>query len=183
MGDGGAILTGDPELGARVRALRDYGQTAKYRHEYIGYNSRLDELQAAYLHRACLPRLAEWTSRRRAIACAYIDGIENAHVRLLSGPEGSESNWHLFPVFVDPSLREAFQDHLRAAGIATAVHYPTAIPDQPALRDVPMEVADDCRNARFVCRSEVSLPIHPYLTRDEASQVVHAVKTWHPGRA
>ena len=73
MGDGGAILTRDASLDARVRALRDYGQTAKYRHEYLGSNSRLDEVQAAFLLDACLPRFEKWTRRRREIAGAYLD--------------------------------------------------------------------------------------------------------------
>ena len=89
MGDGGAILCRDAELDARVRALRDYGQTAKYRHDLIGYNSRLDELQAAFLRRACLPRLKRWSARRREIAAAYLKGIQNPAVRLPNPPKGS----------------------------------------------------------------------------------------------
>src|SRR6185369_1924273 len=86
MGDGGAILSRDEEFDARVRALRDYGQTSKYRHDFIGYNSRLDELQAAFLRRACLPRLERWTARRREIAAAYLKGIKNPAVRLPNPP-------------------------------------------------------------------------------------------------
>ena len=88
-----------------MRALRDYGQTAKYRHDFIGYNSRLDELQAAFLRRACLPRLERWTARRREIAAAYLKGIKNPAVRLPDPPEGSEPSWHLFPVWIDPARR------------------------------------------------------------------------------
>ena len=153
MGDGGAILSRNAELDARVRALRDYGQTAKYRHDFIGYNSRLDELQAAFLRRACLPRLERWTARRREIAAAYLKGIKNPAVRLPSPPEGSEPSWHLFPVWIDPARRNHFGGR----------HYPIAIPDQKALRGVPFEVPGGCENARRLCASEVSLPIHPYL--------------------
>jgi dTDP-4-amino-4,6-dideoxygalactose transaminase len=182
MGDGGAILTSDATFRAKACALRDYGQTTKYRHEYIGYNSRLDELQAAYLNQVCLPQIERWTARRRAIAWSYLDGIRNPDVRISAVPAGSESNWHLFPTFVPPALRENFMEHLHTVGVASGVHYPTTIPDQPALVNVPFELADDCTNARIACRSEVSLPIHPYLTDTEVSQVVDAVNTWQPTR-
>ena len=182
MGDGGAILTRDPELAARARAFRDYGQTAKNRHEHLGYNSRLDELQAAFLNHACLPRLQRWTLRRRAIACAYLNGIRHAEVRVPAAPGGSESCWHLFPVFVPPARRQNFLEHLKTAGIGSGIHYPTAIPDQPALARVPFELADDCTIARRLCSSEVSLPIHPYLTDSEVARVVESVNTWPAGR-
>jgi len=168
MGDGGAILMQDAALEARVRALRDYGQTAKYRHDHIGYNSRLDELQAAFLRRACLPRLERWTSRRREIAQAYLTGIRNPAVRLPAPPEGSQPSWHLFPVWMEPGRRNHFGGR----------HYPIAIPDQKAMRDVPFEVPDGCENARRLCVSEVSLPIHPYLNDDEVAEVIAAVNSF-----
>lgn len=182
MGDGGAILSRDPELDARVRALRDYGQTRKYLHEFIGFNSRLDELQAAYLRRACLPRLEQWNARRRAIAQAYMEGIRNPAVRVSTPFEAAESSWHLFPVFVAPARRDSFLGHLRAHGICAGLHYPVAIPDQPVLAHVPFELADYCANARLLCRSEVSLPIHPYLTDEEVSRVIRAVNLWRTPR-
>lgn len=172
MGDGGAILTQDAALDARVRALRDYGQTAKYRHDHIGYNSRLDELQAAYLHAACLPRLNRWTSRRREIAAAYLHGIRNPAVSLPAPPAGSEPSWHLFPVWIDQEVRDSFAQRLPAG-----IHYPIAIPDQKALGDVPFEEPDRCENARRLCAREVSLPIHPYLTDGEVAEVIAAVNS------
>ena len=156
-----------------MRALRDYGQTAKYRHDFIGYNSRLDELQAAFLRRACLPRLERWMSRRREIAAAYLEGIRNPAVRLPAPPEGSEPSWHLFPVWIDPERRDAFARHL-----AAPIHYPIAIPDQKALGDVPFEAPDGYENARRLCASEVSLPMHPYLTDGEVAEVIAAVNSF-----
>ncbi len=178
MGDGGAILTRDPALDALARALRDYGQTAKYRHEYLGYNSRLDEVQAAFLRHACLPRLEQWTRRRRAISSAYREGIGHREVRVPGAHSGSNSCWHLFPVFVSPERRNDFLEHLKASGVEAGIHYPAAIPDQAALSTVPFELADDCAIARRLCRSEVSLPIHPYLTDAEARSVIEAVNAW-----
>ena len=100
LGDGGAVLTRSPEVWRKVGVLRDYGQAAKYAHEVAGANSRLDELHAAVMHDAFLPRLAEWTARRRAIATLYLKGIPDGSVAPLPVPEGSESCWHLFPVRV-----------------------------------------------------------------------------------
>ena len=168
MGDGGAILCWDAELDARVRALRDYGQTAKYRHDVIGYNSRLDELQAAFLRRACLPRLERWTSRRREIAAAYLNGIKNPVVRLPILPEGAEPSWHLFPIWIDPARRNGFG----------AIHYPIAIPDQKALEGTLFETPGGYENARRLCASEISLPIHPYLHDSEVAEVIAAVNSF-----
>ena len=163
IGDGGAIVSRDAELDARVRALRDYGQTAKYRHDFIGYNSRLDELQAAFLRRACLPRLERWNARRREIAAAYLEGIRNPAVRLPATVVGLEPSWHLFPIWVDPAVRDS---------LAFGIHYPVAIPDQKALDGVPFEASGGYENARRLCASEVSLPIHPYLNDSEVAEVI-----------
>jgi dTDP-4-amino-4,6-dideoxygalactose transaminase len=178
FGDGGAILTSSDELRTKVAALRDYGQTAKYRHEEIGYNSRLDEIQAAILRDAMLPRIAGWIERRQSIAALYLGGIKNAEVRCMGAPEGSESSWHLFPVLVDPERKREFIEHLRRCGVAAGEHYPLAIPDQPAMAKVPFEMADDCARARRIAASEVSLPLHPYLTDEECGLVIDAVNAW-----
>ncbi len=171
MGDGGALLTNDLGLDAQARTLRDYGQSAKYRHESIGYNSRLDELQAALLRRVALPRLEAWTRRRQEIAFRYLAGIQNQHVRLL---RHSASSWHLFPVFVEPSLRDSFLGHLKTRRIGIGIHYPVTIPDQPALKGLEQE----CPIARHLADAEVSLPIHPYMTNQEVDRVIEAVETW-----
>ena len=178
MGDGGAVLTDHPEWQARAAAFRDYGQTAKYRHEYVGYNSRLDELQAAILLHVMLPRLESWIVRRRDIARRYLEGIRNSAIYCPGAPEGSESNWHLFPAMVKPELKPAFLDYLAASGIEPGEHYPVIIPDQPAMAHAAFEFADDCATARRVARSEVSLPMHPYLTNEEVERVIEAVNSW-----
>jgi dTDP-4-amino-4,6-dideoxygalactose transaminase len=178
MGDGGALLTNDAELARRARVLRFYGETARYRHEEIGYNSRLDELQAAILADAFLPRLNGWIERRRAVARAYGAAIRHGRVAAPGAPPGSESSWHLFPVYAAPERRAALLDHLKAQGVAAGVHYPAAIPDQPALSRVPFRLAGDCSTARRICASEVSLPIHPFLTGAEIARVAEAVNTW-----
>jgi dTDP-3-amino-3,4,6-trideoxy-alpha-D-glucose transaminase len=178
MGDGGALLTNDPKLAEKARVLRFYGETSRYRHEEIGYNSRLDEVQAAILRDACLPRLKLWVERRREIADAYTTRIRNREIGLPGTPEGSRSSWHLFPIHVAPPRRAELIEHLKASGIAAGIHYPTAIPDQPAMTSVKFEMADPCSLARQICASEVSLPIHPYLKDEEVDRVIDAVNAF-----
>lgn len=179
LGDGGAILANDHALAAQCRVLRDYGQTAKYQHAEIGYNSRLDELQAAILLRSGLPRLSRWTERRRAIASRYLREIKNENVIMTAIAEGCEPCWHLFPVRVSAGAKACFMNALRSDGVASGEHYPATIPDQGAMRSCRHEIAaSGIEEARRFCNSEVSLPIHPYLTEDEVFHVIGAVNRW-----
>ncbi|MBN2576662.1 MAG: DegT/DnrJ/EryC1/StrS family aminotransferase [Deltaproteobacteria bacterium] len=180
LGDGGALLTEDAGLAERARALRNYGQSSRYRHDHIGCNSRLDELQAAILSTALLPRLAGWNARRGAIAQAYCRGIANP---ALATPRADcpGAVWHLFPVLVRQGEREAFAAHLAAHGVQSAVHYPRLIPEQAALRTYgKYEVLDSLERAREFAARELSLPIHPYLTALEIDTVVAACNSWRP---
>jgi len=178
MGDGGAVLTSDDRLAAAARALRDYGQTGKYTHAYLGMNSRLDEIQAAILLEALLPRLAEFTQRRRHIARQYRENIISEALTIPEGPRGSDSVYHLFPILVR-SDRENFRTHLRTRGIESAVHYPMLIPDQPALRGCKIEVAHSLERAMHFINRELSLPIHPYLSNEDVERVIDACNTWN----
>jgi dTDP-3-amino-3,4,6-trideoxy-alpha-D-glucose transaminase len=175
MGDGGAVVTNDSSMAARMRQLRDYGQSAKYVHSEIGWNSRLDELHAAILHDAFLPRLADWTARRREIAARYLRGWKRSDIRAITGaPPGA--CWHLFPVFT--AHKASLITHLRASGIGCGEHYPHVIPDQPAMQRVNYIVHGDVPNARRVAEQEVSLPIHPYMTDHEVDCVLAALGQW-----
>ena len=179
IGDGGAILARTEEHDRAARSLRDYGQVDKYQHALIGYNSRLDELQAALLRRVSLPRLDHWLEQRRRISAAYTRCIRNERVEIPGAPSQSSGCWHLFPVLVTPSLRCDFIAHLQQQKIGAGVHYPTAIPDQPAMATVEYEISTSgIERARSFCRSEVSLPVHPYLTDTEVSRVIQAVNSW-----
>ncbi|MGH9615074.1 MAG: DegT/DnrJ/EryC1/StrS family aminotransferase, partial [Bryobacteraceae bacterium] len=178
LGDGGAVLTQSESLAGAVRVLRDYGQSHKYEHDAIGYNSRLDELHAAILWRAHLPRLASWTARRREIASVYVRNIGHPYIRVPGAPEGSNSCWHLFPVFIEASRKPDFMAHMRGQGIAVAEHYPTPIFEQRAMAATPHEFAGTCEQARQLCASEVSLPIHPYLTDAEVVSIIESCNAW-----
>lgn len=178
LGDGGALLCSDPEHAARARRLRSYGEGARYDHVEIGLNSRLDELHAAILSEAVLPRLASWTARREVIANRFRAEIASPRIQVPDVGAESLPVWHLFPVTVAPERREDFRAHGAARGVSTGVHYPIAIPDQRALAGIDVEEAGDLFRARRWCASEVSLPIHPWLTDAEVDRVIEACDSW-----
>jgi dTDP-3-amino-3,4,6-trideoxy-alpha-D-glucose transaminase len=174
LGDGGAVVTGDRALAARLQRLRNGGQTDRYHHQEPGFNSRLDELQAAIL-RARLPFLATWTARRRALALQYRTALAAAPGTILPGTD-PEHVYHLFVVRCLPTAgrdrRGALQRHLRAQGIETLVHYPVPVSRQPALAEADPA---DCRGATDVCGQLLSLPLHPHLSERELARVAAAV--------
>lgn len=156
LGDGGAVITNDAALAAKLRRLRNGGQTTRYHHGEFGVNSRLDEMQAAIL-RARLPRLAGWTAARRALAARYRDRLASAPVTV--PPEYDAGHvYHLFPILT--ASRDALQARLAAAGVETLIHYPVAIPDQPALAATNPA---PCPIAARAAGELLSLPLHPAL--------------------
>jgi len=149
LGDGGAVTTGDPGVAAKLKRLRNGGQTDRYHHSEFGVNSRLDEMQAAVL-RARLAWLPRWTQERRALAAVYRKQLAGAPVAV--PPECDPGHvYHLFPV-LSPG-RSALQSHLKSRGIETLIHYPVSIPRQPALQS---ERPDGCPVADRVCGEVVS---------------------------
>lgn len=173
LGDGGAVITRDARLAARIKRLRNGGQTSRYHHQEAGANSRLDELQAAIL-RARLPCLADWTKRRRAIAGRY----RSASVPpSLSVPREFDAGhvYHLFPVLTP--CREAFQAHCLVQGVETLIHYPVPIPRQPALASTNPAM---CPVGDRVCAEVVSLPMYPALSDDQVSAVMAAFSSFVP---
>ncbi len=170
LGDGGAVTTNDSSLADRIRRLRNGGQTSRDHHAEPGVNSRLDELQAAIL-RARLAFLHQWTARRRVLAGRYRQGLAAAPVTI--PPEFDAGHvYHLFPVLT--TARTAFQDHLKASGIETLIHYPVPIPRQPALAGARAA----CAVADRICAEVVSLPLYPAMTDEVVSRVVGAVTTF-----
>ena len=172
MGDGGAVLTDDAALAARARVLRNYGQEGRDHHVEAGLNSRLDELHAAILRSALLPRLDRWLERRAAIAARYVAALDGSALQPVRAAAGRSAN-HLFPVEV---LHGAAADRLQelvAGGVAAGRHYPVLCPDQPACRSLAV-VPAELRRARQLAARELSLPIHPYLTDEEVERVIEA---------
>jgi dTDP-3-amino-3,4,6-trideoxy-alpha-D-glucose transaminase len=183
LGDGGAVVTNDAALAARIRRLRNGGQTDRYRHQEPGVNSRLDELQAAIL-RARLPFLASWTARRRELAAAYRQALAAAPPVGIDVPREHDAGhvYHLFVVRVGDdrggsARRTALQQHLTTAGIDTLVHYPVPIPRQPALAGADPA---DCPRAEVACNEVLSLPLHPGLDDGTLAEIAAAVRGFRP---
>lgn len=177
LGDGGAVATSDRQLADRVRRLRNGGQTSRYHHAEFGVNSRLDELQAAVL-RERLKFLPGWTETRRRLARRY-RALLSATSALTLPPELDSGHvYHLFPVLC--ADRDAFQAHMAQDGIQTLIHYPIAIPRQPAL--AAFESAP-CPVAERVCSEICSLPLHPGLPEDIVERVARRATDFHPGSA
>jgi dTDP-4-amino-4,6-dideoxygalactose transaminase len=172
LGDGGAVTTDDDALAERIRVLRNYGSSEKYRHEAIGYNSRLDEVQAAFL-RVKLRHLDEWNARRRRIANLYLDRLANLDLLLPEVLEGTDPVWHLFVVRVRE--REKLQARLRDAGVATLIHYPIPPHEQAAYPEMASWKGRLPISERLH-REVLSLPIGPHLGDEQAEAVVEAVR-------
>ena len=169
LGDGGAVTTADPEVAARLKRLRNGGQTATYQHAEFGFNSRLDEMQAAIL-RARLAWLPGWTAERRALAAAYRRALTGAPVTV--PPERDPGHvYHLFPILTGD--RAALQARLKARGVETLIHYPVPIPRQPALGS---EHPRQCPIADRVCAGVLSLPLHPAMTTLAVEEVAAALQ-------
>ena len=174
LGDAGAITTNDAALAARLRRTRNGGQTDRYHHVEPGWNSRLDEMQAAVL-RARLTYLPAWTERRRALAGRYRSGLAGGPLTV--PPQRDTGHvYHLFPVRTHD--RAGLIAHLERAGVGTIIHYPVPIPRQPALAGIT--APDACPIADRVCREVCSLPLHPHLTDTDADTVMAAVSRWQP---
>jgi dTDP-4-amino-4,6-dideoxygalactose transaminase len=174
LGDGGAVVTNDATLAARIRRLRNGGQITRYLHEEAGVNSRLDELQAAIL-RARLPFLSTWTSRRRTLAGCYRRQLRGSTVKVPPELDGGHV-YHLFVVLADGEprgrRRQALQRHLAQHGIETLVHYPVAIPNQ---RAIAAQRPAECPVAGAVCEHVLSLPLHPSLDESVISEIAACV--------
>ena len=169
-GDGGMVTTSDPTIGRRIRQTRNYGQTRNYVSDLRGWNSRLDELQAAIL-RVKLKKLDEWNTRRRAIAEMYWDGLTGLPLRLQEAAD--QSNYHLF--VIRHQRRDALRDFLASHGIPTLIHYPTPLPRHPAFAATkPHECPVADRLSGEVC----SLPIHGHMTDEQAAFVVDKVQSF-----
>lgn len=170
LGDGGAVLTADAAIAERVRVLGNYGSAMKYEHTQAGYNSRLDEMQAAFL-RVKLRVLDDWNARRRAVADIYTRQLAGAGVTLPFVPDWAEPVWHLY--VVRSAARDALQQRLAAQGVGTIIHYPTPPHRQPCY--APFAQATLPLAEQFA-REVISLPISPLQTEDEIAQVVKAVR-------
>jgi len=171
LGDGGAITTNDGELAKKVYALRNYGSDRKYHHIYQGYNSRLDELQAAFL-RVKLKKLEEWTEERQKLAAYYLANIKSELITLPKVNDEKESVWHIFPIFLEK--RDELQDYLKKKGVQTQIHYPIPIHLQEAYRDLGYQEGD-FSVAEMSAKKELSLPLWVGMDYETCRQLIDTV--------
>ena len=171
LGDAGAVVTDNEELAEKIRALGNYGSDYKYHHIYKGNNSRLDELQAAFLS-AKLPLLEKVNEDRRRTADKYLKGIRNEKVILPSVPESMVPVWHIFGIRC--SEREALEKLLSENGIGTNKHYPIPMHLQKCYEDLGFQEGD-FPIAEEISRTELSLPMYYGMTDEEIQYVIDTI--------
>ncbi|HEY3226652.1 MAG TPA: DegT/DnrJ/EryC1/StrS family aminotransferase [Planctomycetota bacterium] len=172
IGDGGAVVTSDSDVAKDVRLRRDHGRTSKYEHGLLGWNYRMDEVQAAALN-VKLPRLDGWNGRRRALAARYGDRLKGLPLILPSPDPGSV--WHLY--VIRTPKRDALREHLERQGIETGVHYPLPLHLQPPFASLGY------RRGRFpeaerAADEVLSLPMYPELGDEGVDRVASAIRTF-----
>ena len=166
LGDGGAVLTSDAAIADKVRELRNYGSKVKYWHDRLGYNSRLDEMQAAFLALK-LSKLEGANIRRREIAQRYTEALVGTKIQAPNVPTWADPVWHLY--VVRTPQRDELQQHLKQNGVETLVHYP--IP--PHLQQCYVGMANEPLPISELLASEIlSLPIYPSMTEAEIGHVI-----------
>lgn len=175
MGDGGAVTTNDEYLAGKIKKLRNYGSQFKYQHEYIGFNSRLDEIQAAVL-RVKLRHLDEMTKERQEIANYYINHIDNDQLLLPSLDVDMENSWHIFPILC--RKRDELKTFLEQNGIMTLIHYPTPIHLQKAY-NILNNIKGDFVNTEKIASEELSIPLWNGMTPEEIEQVTLLVSEFY----
>ena len=193
LGDGGAVTTDDDELATAIRALANYGSQKKYVFKYTGRNSRLDEIQAAVLD-VKLRHLDEDLKARQAIAAYYYDNINNPLITLPKRLPDTENVYHLFPILIrgdeairrlgdKAGLRDKLQKYLEENGVGTVIHYPIPPHLQECYQNHPsLQGRDGERLAlpitEMLADIELSLPISPTMTIEEAEEVVQLINNW-----
>ena len=174
LGDAGATVTNNEELAKKVRALGNYGSDYKYHHIYKGNNSRLDELQAAFLA-AKLPLMDKVNENRRAIAAQYLEGITNPQIILPYVPDYAEPVWHLFAIRTQ--RRDELAAYLAEKGIGTNKHYPIPMHLQECYRDLNIPQGS-LPIAEEISATELSLPMYYGMTQAEIDYVIEAVNAF-----
>lgn len=187
LGDAGAVVTNDKKLADKVRALGNYGSDYKYHHIYKGNNSRLDELQAAFLS-AKLPSLDKVNENRRATAKKYLEGITNPNIIMSFVPDYAEPVWHIFGIRVKTETekngkaelgagRKSLEEHLNRAGIGTNKHYPIPIHLQKCYKDLGFKKGD-FPIAEEISSTELSIPMYYGMTDGEVQYVIDKINEW-----
>lgn len=173
LGDGGAIVTSNAQIAEKVKLLRNYGSGEKYYNQLAGWNSRLDEIQAAIL-RQRLPELETKNTERRRLAQRYEENLRNLPIYLL--PYNANAVYHIFPILTEE--RDRLQQFLKASEIGTLIHYPIPSHHQECYRDrswakISLSITEK------IAREELSLPLYPSLTIEQQDYVIDRIKTFY----
>jgi dTDP-4-amino-4,6-dideoxygalactose transaminase len=174
LGDAGAVVTNNKELADKIRALGNYGSDYKYHHIYQGTNSRLDELQAAFLS-AKLPHMDKVNDNRREIARKFSQGINNPLISLPYVLPGTEPVWHIYAVRC--AQRDALADFLQSKGIGTNKHYPIAMHMQECYKDLGI-APGELPIAEEISATQLSLPLYYGMTDDEIQYVIDQINAF-----
>ena len=176
LGDGGCVVTNNKEIADKVRALGNYGSDYKYHHIYQGTNSRLDELQCAFL-RVKLKYLDKWNSERQRIAKKYLAGIKNSQIIL---PLKTDKNFeHVYHVFVIRcKKRDELEKYLQDKGIRTVKHYPIPMHLQPAYSDLGLKEGD-LPIAEEISKTVLSLPMYYGLTEEQIEYIIDCINKFN----
>lgn len=174
LGDAGAVVTNNKELADKIRAIANYGSDKKYRHIYKGTNSRLDEVQAAFL-RIKLRNLDKWNENRKMIAQKYLEGINNPEIVKPNVTDYAKHVWHLY--VIRTKKRNEFQQYLEQNGIGTVIHYPIAIHLQQAYEELGYKEGD-FPLAEKIADEVLSLPMWPGMTDEEINYVIEKINNW-----
>lgn len=177
LGDGGAIITNNETLAMRIRALGNYGSVKKYDHQYLGTNSRLDEVQAALL-RIKLRHLDEYNAARDRVARRYLAEIHQPELTLPTVGEGCTHVWHIFAVMCKE--RDTFKHYLQEKGVGVMCHYPIAIADQACYQEANLPRLP---LATHIAASELSLPMYYGMTDEEVQYVIDTINAYEGNQA
>lgn len=174
LGDGGAVTTNDEELAKKIRALANYGSQKKYVFKYTGRNSRLDEIQAAVLD-VKLKFLVEDNQHRKEVAHYYYEHINNPLITLPDLMPDEQNAYHLFPILVGEGKRDSLHDYLEQNGVGTVIHYPIPPHKQECYKEwnsMSIPITEQ------IAAEELSLPIGPTITMEEASFVAAIINKY-----
>lgn len=174
LGDAGAITTNDEDLANKIRTLRNYGSNKKYFNEYKGYNSRLDEMQAAVL-RVKLRYLDEWNAYRKEVASNYLNKINNKNIILPYVNKDTNPVWHQF--IIRTNNREDLQRYLEEQGISTMIHYPVPIHKQEAYKEYS-DMIGRLPIAESIADEILSLPIYPEMSKFDIDKVIESINRY-----
>ena len=173
-GDAGIVVTNDAVLAERCLYLRNLGSVVKYQHDVVGWNSRLDTIQAVILNEK-LKHMDLWNQNRNKVAEQFSTRITNPHILLPKKADYcSYHTYHIYPILT--KHREELMKHLSDLGIPTLIHYPIPI-------EMTKAFSSNCNNTNTIsfCEQLVSLPMHPFLTEDEISQIVECINSFRAG--